>query len=512
MILREIAVRLGLEVDEASFAKGALVGNLAAAAVEKLVEWGKEAVEGFVEMVKGVAETGRELDKTAQMTGLTTKALQELRFAADESGTGAESLSTGIFHLARSMAAAKKGSEEQSTAFRKLGVKVTDSHGKLKDADEVLMDMSDHFSKMPDGIEKTALAIQVFGRSGAQMIPMLNKGREGLAELRGEAFVMSPEQIAAGKELTITLERIALVTKNLWKAAIAPLLPALTDLAKRFLAWKKASAEVLKQYITKYVGYLIKALHMLGSVVEGVIEVLGTLISIFKTIVVGAGHMLLDFFREIGPVARTAALAFAAAWIIAGAPLLALAGVVGYLLLILNSFRRYREGKDSLVGEWLKALDDWMKPRDTDTWFVAAIKDFLHYLHEAIKSYQDFRDMIEGKSHPAVSSNKGEYAAKSYAQTSTAARTTLEAGGQLTEEQRRAFLQHGVNPESVVQKYSPTLGPVSQPGLKPLYIAPVQFNITQQPGQSAEELANIIDQRFQQHQDDTHEAAAAALE
>src|ERR1044071_5665556 len=129
-VLREIFVRLGLDVDAASFAEGELAASAVKVAMQAIVGVARGVVGGFVELVKGTAAYGKETLETAQATGLTTQALQELRRAADFTGVGAEQLDVGIFHLSRSMAAAKRGSEEQSAAFHKLGVRTTDANGK----------------------------------------------------------------------------------------------------------------------------------------------------------------------------------------------------------------------------------------------------------------------------------------------------------------------------------------------------------------------------------------------
>jgi hypothetical protein len=57
-----------------------------------------------------------------------------------------------------------------------LGLKATDAKGQLKSADTVMLEIADKFKKMPDGVTKTGLAIQLFGKAGADMIPVLNKG------------------------------------------------------------------------------------------------------------------------------------------------------------------------------------------------------------------------------------------------------------------------------------------------------------------------------------------------
>lgn len=53
--------------------------------------------------------------------------------------------------------------------------------------DEALKRIADRFATAPDGINKTTAAVELFGKSGAQMISFLNQGREGIEGMQSEA-------------------------------------------------------------------------------------------------------------------------------------------------------------------------------------------------------------------------------------------------------------------------------------------------------------------------------------
>jgi hypothetical protein len=73
------------------------------------------------------------------------------------------------------------------------------------------MDLADHFKTLPDGAEKTALAMKVLGRSGAELIPLLNAGGAAIEELGSKAVIMTEEQIEASKHLVLTQQKLASV-------------------------------------------------------------------------------------------------------------------------------------------------------------------------------------------------------------------------------------------------------------------------------------------------------------
>ena len=94
---------------------------------------------------------------------------------------------TLIKKLATGMLEAATGSEASAQNFEALGVAVQNQDGTLRDSEQVLLDLADRFQAMPDGAEKAALAVDIFGKAGAEMIPFLNQGREGIGALKQEA-------------------------------------------------------------------------------------------------------------------------------------------------------------------------------------------------------------------------------------------------------------------------------------------------------------------------------------
>lgn len=89
---------------------------------------------------------------------------------------------------------------EASSPLAKLGIATQEADGRTRAFDQILLDVADKFEKMPNGAEKTALAMQLFGRSGKDLIPVLNQGRDGLAEMAAQAdklgLTLTPENVA----------------------------------------------------------------------------------------------------------------------------------------------------------------------------------------------------------------------------------------------------------------------------------------------------------------------------
>jgi hypothetical protein len=206
-------------------------------------------------------------------------------------------------------------------------VSITDSKGKLRDADAVLGDIAARFGDMEDGAEKTALSMQLFGRSGSRMIPLLDAGAEGLADMRREArelgLVMGSDAQKGSEEINDNLRRLSLIATGLWRGAIAPLVPALGELVQQFLEWRKANAAVLRQRITASLGLLLRVVKALTQAFLFVTSVMADLSTHTTTLAVVVGVLTVAFVA-MHAAAVGAAIATAAAWAAAAAPFIAM--------------------------------------------------------------------------------------------------------------------------------------------------------------------------------------------
>jgi len=190
-------------------------------------------------MVKGSLEAADKSYKLAQQAGISTEALTGLAYAAKLSGVEQEALATSLGKLNRSLVAAAKGEGESAEAFRSLGISVKDSSGKLKDADTILGEVADKFASFRDGPEKSALAMQIFGKAGAQLIPMLNDGKVGIQNLKDEAASLGLVLDDAGgkkaQAFNDSLERMDAMAKGAAMQFSVGLAGSLNDLLAAFV-------------------------------------------------------------------------------------------------------------------------------------------------------------------------------------------------------------------------------------------------------------------------------------
>lgn len=184
-----------------------------------------------------------QLDELAEKTGISVENLSALRYASEVAGTPMEALTGGLARLSKQMAAAAGGNKEAAATFDLLGVKVKNVDGTLRSSDEVLMDLADRFASYEDGAAKAALAQALFGKSGADMIPILNQGRAGVARLREEAAklgaIYDGDVAKAAAQFNDNLAKLKLASEAAAVSIAGPMVQALATLSDKLVEAKK---------------------------------------------------------------------------------------------------------------------------------------------------------------------------------------------------------------------------------------------------------------------------------
>jgi hypothetical protein len=158
------------------------------------------AIDFGVKAVMDGIKRGEEIQKASRMTGLSTKEVQELGYAAKMSGISfsefVQSITAGNKALGR-MALEGGGS---IVALRRLGVSIEGvRNGSVKSTD-VLLKMADAYKKNAETAEMAALGAELFGDSFKTMIPMLRQGREGIEHYKRSAPVVSGTAVSAAAD------------------------------------------------------------------------------------------------------------------------------------------------------------------------------------------------------------------------------------------------------------------------------------------------------------------------
>jgi len=194
-----------------------------------------ESAAGLGAMVKASLDSADSLSKLSQRVGITVESLSTLIPVADLAGVSGEKFEGGLRKLATRMLDAATGSDEAARGFAAVGVSIQNQDGTLRATDQVLLDLTDRFKAMPDGAQKTALAVDLFGKSGADLIPFLNQGRDGVealtTELQALGVQIGGDTAAQAEVFNDSLAKVRLAITSIGNRVIEAFLPVMNDMA-----------------------------------------------------------------------------------------------------------------------------------------------------------------------------------------------------------------------------------------------------------------------------------------
>lgn len=199
-------------------------------------EFGKEiatvttaAAAAFAFLAKQSIDSMDKMYKMAQVAGISTESLSGLAYAAQLAGVGQDDLTTSLVRLSTKLSDAQSGAEDAALAFKSIGL---DANA-YKSSDEALLALAERFASFEDGANKTALAVEFFGRSGAQLLPFLNAGKDGIEQLRNEAeklgVVFSEDAAKSAEQFNDNVERLKVGLQGLVNEITVRLLPSLNQ-------------------------------------------------------------------------------------------------------------------------------------------------------------------------------------------------------------------------------------------------------------------------------------------
>lgn len=236
--------------------------------------------EKMIDMVKHTAEVGDELLKTSQKTGVSIQYLSGLKYAAELADVSFEALQNGMKRLSMAMNMAQLGSKQQEAAFKAVGVSITDANGNLRSMEQLLPEIADKFAATADGTNKTALALALFGRAGAEMIPLLDSGSKGMADMAREAerlgLVWDKETAEAAERLNDDTRRMHASFEGITTHLAQAFIPVMNNLVNA-VSESAAKGGLLNNVLTM-LGAGFRYLAVFINDVVGVMKILGTTI------------------------------------------------------------------------------------------------------------------------------------------------------------------------------------------------------------------------------------------
>ena len=254
-------------------------------------------VGGFSSFIKSTIDQADALGKLSTRTGIAANSLQAFVNAGKLADVSQKQLETGLKSFARTAYEAGQGVATYADAYASLGVDVKKADGTLKASDDLLKEIADKFKDLPNGPEKAAVAMRLFGKSGADMITLLNGGSEALERFNYEVsdnFSQNAEYF--NDQITILQIQFDGFRKQLLDA----LLPALNAIVEVFGDLFSTGQDF---------GPLFKVIEVgirgVASVVLGLVQSMRFFIRTIKDLVQIAGLVMQRKFGAAFDVAKT---------------------------------------------------------------------------------------------------------------------------------------------------------------------------------------------------------------
>jgi len=241
---------------------------------------GAAVVGAMVKLASKTAAAGDEIDKNSQKLGISRQTYQELKFVMSQCGMDIEKFKGGMKKLTNTVYDAVDGNEEYAAAFDKIGVKLKDSNGDLRDQEDIMWDTISGLQGMTNQTEKAALANELFGKAGAEMMPLLNQSSGSIEEMRKQAeelgIVLDDKTIDASVKFTDTMDQ----AKRAFDAIVIKVGAKVMPIVQKMLDW-------VIEHIPE-IGAIFSAVgKVVGTVVKYAMKIIRKLIEVFDALFSG---------------------------------------------------------------------------------------------------------------------------------------------------------------------------------------------------------------------------------
>lgn len=267
------------------------------------------ATTAMTNMAKSSAATADNVDKMSQKIGISREAYQELDFICSQSGTSVDNLQMGMKQLTNQMQAAQSGTKSAVDAFGSLGVSIYDSNGNLKDQETMMWEALSALQSLENQTEKAALANDLFGRSGSELMPLLNGAAGSIDKMKQQAhdlgLVLDDELIDNGVEMTDTMDQMKRAMGSLTTKLGGALMPIVTKLCNFLIKNMPNIEKIFNQLSPVLEGLFDNILPVIMDLVNGLLPVFSDLLNqilpIFSELTKSILPIFVDIFESIVP-------------------------------------------------------------------------------------------------------------------------------------------------------------------------------------------------------------------
>lgn len=277
--------------------------EIAVAAISAIATAATAAAKKLWDMALATAEYGDTVDKESQKLGISSDNYQKLDYAMRMSGSTIDDVSKGVKNITKDLADFANGSTSAADKYSKIGVSLKNVDGSLKSEEELLLDTIQALADMTDETQRDAAAQEIFGRSAAELKPLLNEGADGIRDLMNEAqaygMVMSGETVRASAEFDDSLTRLDGTVNGFKNRIMGTLLPSLTkitDALSNLIVGADGADEALEKGLNETVENIS---NLIPTVLEKIEAVVNAVLPKLIELILNLAPMLLDTISSL---------------------------------------------------------------------------------------------------------------------------------------------------------------------------------------------------------------------
>lgn len=197
------------------------------------------AVGGAIAATKSWAEAVNDLEDKTNMSAESCSELlyvtQAVGLSMSDAGDSLSKMSKNSVTAYQSIVKANEAGEQSTDIFTKYGITITDANGKLLSAQDILANVAKRHREMANGVAKTSMEMEIFGRGGARLNDLLNLTQEQLNGMtqraRAAGLVLDHETTQAWEDMTFQINEAKAAMIGVGVQVGKLLLPELQKLA-----------------------------------------------------------------------------------------------------------------------------------------------------------------------------------------------------------------------------------------------------------------------------------------
>lgn len=269
--------------------------NLVDGSTIALVGTSVKLVKGLMDCSVAAAKNADSLITLSSQTGLSIERLQELQYASGLVDVSIDQIADALKSMIGTMKDATSGTGDAAEAYKRLGVRVTDAQGNLRDSNEVFEEIIRRLSEVKNPTERAALAMKIFGEEAGRLNPLIEDGGKKLKQLSKEAhdmgYVMSDETVSSLGALDDAMQRFdntSEAVKNQMALALLPVLTSVLDIITAIPPGVLSTVTVAVTLITT-IAAAAKALKAITSITSlfgiSATKTLGTILAVVAALI-----------------------------------------------------------------------------------------------------------------------------------------------------------------------------------------------------------------------------------